>query len=517
MPGLARVAVAAPNDLAASAGTRLAAEGGNAVDAAIGAAVVTMVTEPGLVSLASGGFVTVQPEDGSGPVTIDGWVEMPGRGLPPDRFGRGVHDIHTAYGGGTTMTVGHGSVATPGTLRALGRSHETFGRLAWPEVLAPGIEAARTGFPLGQATHDYLQYVHLDVFGWHDDSFAVLHDADGSLLPRGAVIHIPHLADCLEQIATEGTDTFYTGDVAATITSDLEANGGILTLADLRAYEAVERESLVTDQSGWRLATNPAPAVGGVAMAALLAMLDGRPNAGSWDDEELRHLVRAQHEVFGSGLGDHEDEHGRTEESRRLLSQVLESESTAHISAVDDLGGACAITVSSGYSSGVLAPGTGIWLNNCLGEHEIVRGGAHALAPGTRLNSNMAPTVGRRSEDGAVLSIGTPGSDRIVSALAQVLALFVNGGLGLPEAVAHPRLHVRVRDNEDPQAKVDHEEDLALPAGLDLPTRAMPPLSMYFGGVGAAVWSPAGGFTAAGDPRRTGAVAVTGGSAAHSQ
>ncbi|MDQ3664882.1 MAG: gamma-glutamyltransferase [Actinomycetota bacterium] len=517
MPGLARVAVAAPNDLAASAGTRMAADGGNAVDAAVAAAIVTMITEPGLVSLASGGFVTVQPEDGSEPVTIDGWVEMPGRGLAPDRFGRGVHDIHTAYGGGTAMTVGHGAVATPGTLKALDRGHRSYGRLAWTEVLAPGIEAARAGFSLGQATHDYLQYVHLDIFGWHQGSFAVLHDADGTLLPRGAVLHVPHLADSLEQIAADGSETFYSGDLARTITADQDANGGILTLADLQAYDAVERPSLLVDQGGWRLATNPTPAVGGVALAALLAMLDGRPSAGSWNPDELRALVRSQHEVFGFGLGDPEDEQGRTQESRRLLAHALGSASTAHISAVDDLGGACAITVSSGYSSGVLAPGTGIWLNNCLGEHEIVPRGAHALKPGTRLNSNMAPTVGRRGDDGAVLSIGTPGSDRIVSSLAQVLALFVNGGLGLPEAVGHPRLHVRVRDDEDPPVKVDHEEDLELPDGLGLPTRSMPPNSMYFGGVGAAVWSPAGGFTAAGDPRRTGAVAVTGGSAAHSQ
>jgi len=172
--------------------------------------------------------------------------------------------------------------------------------------------------------------------------------------------------------------------------------------------------------------------------------------------------------------------------------------------------------VSSGYCSGVLAPGTGIWLNNCLGEHELVLGGVHGLSPGTRLNSNMAPTVGRRDDDGAVLAIGTPGSDRIVTALAQVLALHVNGGLGLADSVAHPRLHVRVRDDDDPPVLVDHEEDLLLPANLGVPTRSMHPHSMYFGGVAAALWSPGGGLVAAGDPRRSGAIAVSGATTASS-
>jgi gamma-glutamyltranspeptidase/glutathione hydrolase len=109
------VAVAAPNDLAVQAGVGVASEGGNAVDAAVAAVLVTMVTEPGIVSLTSGGFVTIQPSDAD-PVTIDGWVEMPGRGLAPEQFSRGVWDITTDYGGDTTMTIGYGSVATPGSL-----------------------------------------------------------------------------------------------------------------------------------------------------------------------------------------------------------------------------------------------------------------------------------------------------------------------------------------------------------------------------------------------------------------
>lgn len=518
--GRARVAVAAPNDLGALAGTRLAAEGGNAIDAALAAVLVTMVSEPGLVSLASGGYLTIQPPDGSDPVTIDGWVDMPGRGLPPERFGRAVWDVRTPYGGDTTMTVGHGSVATPGTLKAVEQAHRRFGRAPWAQVLGPAIEAAREGFPLNQASHYYLEYVHEDIYGWQPESYAVLHDDEGRLLPRGAIVHVPDLVASLEQIAAEGSEPFYRGDLARLMADDLAEHGGILTLDDLAAYEVTERPALTVRQGGWRLATNPGPAVGGVCMSAVLALLDGRPVSGSWNAAELAHLVRSQREVLGVGIGEHDDEDERVTLARRVLDHALGSASTAHVSAVDDRGAACAVTVSSGYGSGVLSPGTGIWLNNCLGEQELVLNGVHGLRPGVRLNSNMAPTVGRRECDGAVLAIGSPGSDRIVTAIAQVLALHINGGLDLAAAIAHPRLHVRVRNGQQPAVRIDHEEDLALPAelvrDLGLPTRSMHKHAMYFGGVGAAQWEPDGGLTAAADPRRTGSVAVTGSNPAHS-
>ncbi len=518
--GLVRVAVAAPNDLGAAAGTRLAAEGGNAIDAATAAVLVTMVSEPGLVSLGSGGYLTIQPPDGSLPVTIDGWVDMPGRGLPPERFGRAVWEVRTPYGGDTTMTVGHGSVATPGTLKAVEWAHRRFGRAPWAQVLAPAIEAARDGFPLNSASHSYLEYVHLNIFGWQAESYAVLHDEEGRLLPRGSTVRVPDLTAALEQIAADGSAAFYTGDLAELIAVDLEANGGILTRDDLAAYEITERPALTVQQGDWRLATNPGPAVGGVCMGALLAKLDGRPASGSWTHDELMHLVRSQHEVLGVGIHRYDDEDERLAVARRLLNQALGSASTAHVSAVDDGGGACAVTVSSGYGSGVLSPGTGIWLNNCLGEQELVLNGVHGLRPGVRLNSNMAPTVGRRDSDGAVLAIGSPGSDRIVTALAQVLALHLGGGLDLATAIAHPRVHVRVREGQDPPVRVDYEQDLDLPPGLGaalgLPTRSMDRHAMYFGGVGAAQWEPDDGLTAAGDPRRAVSVAVTGSSQAHS-
>ena len=506
------VAVAAPNDLAAQAGVGVAADGGNAVDAAVAAAVTTMVTEPGLVSLTAGGYVTVQPRAGR-PVTVDGGVEMPGRGVAADRLGQGVWDVDTPYAGGTRMTIGPGSVATPGALKALDAAWRAHGSLPWRRLLEPAVDAAR-GFPHGSASHYYLSYVHEQVFGWQPETRAALVGPDGAVVPVGGQVVVPGLADTVQRLAEVGADDLYRGELAEAVARHVTGAGGILTATDLTAYEAVVRTPLVLGTGGWRLATNPPPAAGGVAVGALLALLDGLPSDGAWSPQELRSLARAQALVLGAGLAEPPDEAGRIARAAVLLDQVrsagrlaLTSPSTATVSVVDDEGGGCAITVSSGYGSGVTVPGTGLALNNCLGEQELLATGPHSLPPGTRLTSNMAPTVGRRTGDGAVLALGSPGSDRIPTALAQVLAL-LTAGIDLVAAVAHPRMHVRIRPHEDPPLLLDHEEDLAVPSDVGFPTRAMPAHSMYFGGVAAALWDPAMGLVASGDPRRAGAVAV---------
>jgi gamma-glutamyltranspeptidase/glutathione hydrolase len=506
------LAVAAPNDIAAQAGVGVALDGGNAVDAAVAAVVTTMVTEPGLVSLTAGGYVAVQPQQGD-PVTVDGGVEMPGRGVPAEGFGQAAWDIDTPYAGGTRMTIGPGSVATPGALKALDAAWRAHGSLPWSRLLEPAVEAA-AGFPHGSASYYYLSYVYEQVFGWQPETREALLGADGAVIPTGGRVVIPHLADTMTLLAEEGADALYRGDLARAVAAHVTGAGGVLTAADLAAYEAVVRPPLTVSTGGWRLATNPPPAVGGVAVAALLALLDGLPSGDTWSDDELRLLARAQALVFGAGLSEPPEADGRTALAHELLEKVrrtdrlaLTSPSTATVSVVDDRGGACAVTVSSGYGSGVTVPGTGLAMNNCLGEQELIRGGTHSLPPGTRLTSNMAPSVGRRSTDGAVLALGSPGSDRIPSALAQVLALFT-AGVDLHAAVAHPRLHVRVRPQEPAPVLLDHEEDLLVPDDTGFPTRRMPAHSMYFGGVGAALWDPALGLVAAGDPRRAGAVAV---------
>jgi len=175
------------------------------------------------------------------------------------------------------------------------------------------------------------------------------------------------------------------------------------------------------------------------------------------------------------------------------------SSSTTHSSAVDASGLACAVTMSAGYGSGAMP--AGIWLNNSLGEVELVGERIHALEPGTRLISNMAPTVARHP-DGSVLAIGSPGADRITTSIASTLLRYTDEGLALQAAVDAPRMHLEVND----VVAASVEPGIA---PTTIPTVEFPEHAMYFGGVQAVSWHPDRGFEGAADPRRTGGVALS--------
>jgi gamma-glutamyltranspeptidase/glutathione hydrolase len=406
------------------------------------------------------------------------------------------------------MTVGHGSVATPGALAALDLAHHRYGTVPWRDVVAPAEAIARRGFPLGAAAGYYLNHTRDSVFAWDPETSAALKHDDGTWVQPGDTMVINGLADSLASIAEHGARTMYAGDLAAAIAADIANRSGLLNADDLSAYRPVVRETLASGAGDWQLRTNPPPAFGGAVLTAMLTLLGDRPQ-GEWTVDHVAHLVAIMRRVLGYRRERLDVATDREAAARALLDEVglpnRGSASTAHISVVDSTGAACAITASSGYGSGATVPGTGLWLNNCLGEHELNKG--PPPAPGDRLASNMAPTVGRSSE-GGVLAIGTPGADRITTALTQVLASFTNGHTDLQHAIDRPRLHLHYLDDTTASARIEAEEDMPLPE-LDLPVRRHEPLSMYFGGVGAAYLAPTGEITAAADPRRAGAIAVS--------
>lgn len=503
-----RVAVASISPLAAQAGARVAEEGGNAVDAAVAAALVSATTAPGMCSLGGAGFALVCPP-GASPEAIDGGFEMPGRGLASDRLGGGRIDVHLEYAGGVDTTVGVGSVATPGAPALLSRAAERHGRLPWVALVQPALEHARSGFPLPAAAQEYLTYAHESIFGWNSDSRAALHDADGSLLPPGSTIRVPHLADTLERLAWKGGEDLYKGDLAREISTYILELGGILGPADLAAYRAVVRPPIRSVHAGWEVWTNPTPAVGGVVLTAMLRLLDG--HAGErWDETWADRMARVQAAVLGRREDRLDASDQLEEEAAALLAdvedgslRVVDSPSTVHTSTIDSEGLACAITLSDGYGSGAMAPGTGLWLNNALGEPELNPHGYHGWPPGHRLISNMAPTVARRA-NGSTVVIGSPGADRITTALAQVITNVLDFDMGLQAAVDHPRLHVELT-RHGPRVALEP----GLPAGeLPFPTRVFETPSMFFGGVAAVGWAANGGFELGADTRRDCGVAI---------
>jgi len=506
---MTRVALSAPGPGALQAGLEVASEGGNAVDAAIAASLAAMSTEPGVVSLMGGAFVNVWLA-GSDPVVIDGNVEMPGRGLDASAFGHGVRQVPTTYGGGVTIGAGHAAVANSGAVQALSVARDRFGLVPWRRLVEPSARACREGYRIGAAAALYLAIVRDTLFGQDGEAHALVTGADGGPLEPGETSVNVDLADILDLLAVQGVSLFTTGAVGRVLAEDMAANGGLITQADLTAYEAVVRAPTMRTVGSWDIALNPPPSVGGPMLAAMLGQL-ARHKDWTWAE-----VIEIQRRVLAYRLSVHDQSRDLDAAGHALLEAVERhglaglptSASTAHVSAVDEHGNACAITMSCGYGAGMVIPGTGILLNNALGEPELNRLGVHAVAPGTRLASNMAPTTGR-SASGTALAAGSPGADRITTALMQVLGRGLLRGDDLQHSINAPRLHVRFMDDGSP--RVEHEPSDDIAAAIEasgLPAHRFPGPHMYFGGVGAAVLGP-DGLVAAGDARRDGAVGVS--------
>ncbi len=505
---MTKVAVATTSQLAADGANEVARRGGNAVDCALAAALFTINTEPGVCALAGSAFVTVWGP-GSDPVTIDGNVAVPGSGLAEADRNHAVSNVMLDYGGGIATLAGAGSVAVPGSLAAIERAWQLFGNARWQDLFDPVIAATRDGFPLSSACNYYLGYSGELIFGRSDDGFFALHDTDRTLHDAGSLIVIPHLSDTLSAIAAEGARLFYEGELARSISSHVLDGGGALTLQDLSEFEAIERPSLTVDIGDWTIATTPPPAVGGSVLSAMLLACADLPHE-RWTTKALAQLINVQRAAldYRKQRLDLADDVGA--EAAKLLEsarsgQLLNawtSASTVHTSAVDDNGIACAVTASSGYGSGEMPAGTGLWLNNCLGELELNRRGLQAGPPGLRLPSNMAPSIARRK--GRVLAAGSPGADRITTALHQFLVNILQMEMPLAEAIAHPRLHI---DTSGEVERLMAEPGLDLPE-LDLPVTVSPDLNMYFGGIGATLVDRENGFQVASDPRREGGTRI---------
>jgi gamma-glutamyltranspeptidase/glutathione hydrolase len=498
-----KVAVATTSRLAAEAAAEIADLGGNAVDCGIAAAMCSINTQPGVCALAGSAFVTIWIP-GQDPITIDGNVCIPGIGCPPE-FEPVPESVELHYGGGIETLVGPSSVAVPGALAALYRASADHGKLPWLELLQPTIRAARSGFPLSAAAHYFLRYAGDSIYGRSNDGHGALHDADGGLLDVGSTITVPHLADSLAAIAEEGERIFYAGDIGQLIVEHVRSGGGMLTMEDFRNYTPFVRKALLVQIGAWQFATNPPPAIGGANLAAMLLGFGTGP-LKAWDQAAIRRLVNTQamtmrfrheHLDFADDVSAPVAEMLRLATSGEMISRYS-SASTVHTSAVDRSGTGCAITASSGYGSGEMPAGSGLWLNNCLGELELNRHGLRAGPPGKRLPSNMAPSVARSRD--AVIAIGSPGADRITTALHQFLVNFLQLGLELDKAIAHPRVHLKIDGSVG---------ELAAEPGIQLPqiefgVKHYESINMYFGGVVAALYDNRDGFNAAADPRREG-------------
>ncbi len=462
-----RISVAAPSPTITAAAMEIVASGGNVVDAGVVAALTAMCTEPGVCGPGGGGFLTIDVP-GRDPVVIDGYMAYPGKGFTGVPHTR---KIEMTYGGGTTTYVDAGSVAVPGALAAFEMASRMFGVAPWRDLMEVVAISVDQGFPLSRPAHLYLTEGAAPIYQSDPVARSALFE-DGVAKPEGAPIKFEGLGETLRYIGEEGAGVLYRGDLGKAVSDDILMRGGQLTRRDMEEYTAVARQPLHRPLADFDLILNPEPAVGGVTVARVLFELEIH------DAHWPKGLVEALVDAF------------------RERRSGARSPSTISVAAGDDEGGAVAASFSAGYGSGLIPAGTGMLMNNALGEVELMADGDHV--PGDRMVSNMAPTVARRH--GESIAIGSPGADRITTAVATTLARLARGDT-LEEAIKRPRAHPEfgdfgVRVAVEPGPELD---------SLDLPLRTFDGPHMFFGGVnGAGMLN--GQLQAFADARRTGSV-----------
>jgi gamma-glutamyltranspeptidase/glutathione hydrolase len=501
--------VAAGHPLTAKAGADVLRAGGNAVDAAVAGVLMSFVTESPLTGPGAGGFMLVHTAGGEDHL-LDFFVAAPGKGLEdPSPAALEPIDVEFAAEAIQRFNIGPSSCGVYGTPLGLAEALDRFGTVSLADLVGPAVKAARDGHLLN-SIQAYLVRILGPIVASRPEGKAI-YAPEGRFLCEGETIRFPELADLLERLGAHGPAHLYSGDVADRVSAYVLERGGLLTREDLASYRVVEREPARAHYRGVDVLTNPPPSSGGILIAYSLDLLErlGRPG-------DLRALVevmdttnRTRTEEFVSGL------HHEGYLERFMAVEALESAaagvssrlgSTTHVAVLDASGACASVTCSNGSCSGVIVPGTGLHLNNMLGEEDLNPLGFHQHEPGLRIPSMMAPTVVLR--DGAPeVALGSAGSNRIRSAILQTVLGVVDGGLGAQEAVDAPRVHYE-GDVVEAEPGVD-ESGLAALERDGWKVQRWRERNLYFGGVQAVARDPSsGGFSGGGDPRRGGAAIV---------
>ena len=501
-----RGAIASGHELTSAAAQEILLDGGNAFDAIIAAHFTACVVEPVLTSLGSGGYMLAEPR-GSRCQVYDFFTQTPQQKRSQDLdfypisadFGPTRQEFH----------IGRGSVAVPGSVRGMFEVHRDLGSLPMRRLVEPAVRHAREGVALNA-----MQASILDIVSPIYLTSGAVVDLYGSRLQPGATLREgemfqqPQLATTLEALAAEGDRLFYEGEIAAMIAGQC-AEGGLLTLADLAAYRVERREPLHVRYRNAEVLINPPPSSGGILIGFALALLDQLPpGEPSCADRvgRLAEVMAVTNKARVEALADSGDLLGHLLDPgllgryrREVMERPYCSRGTTHISVVDGEGNLASMTVSNGEGCGELLGDTGIMLNNVLGEEDLNPGGFFRWQPGTRMTSMMAPAILHTPRGRAVL--GSGGSNRLRTAILQVILNLVDYRMHIGEAVTAPRVHMeRGILNLEPGAVSDGMEALRSEFG-DL--CLWPDRNLFFGGVHA-VWLTGDEYLAAGDPRRGG-------------
>jgi gamma-glutamyltranspeptidase / glutathione hydrolase len=462
--------VVAQEPLAADVGLAVLQAGGNAIDAAVAVGFALAVTYPFAGNIGGGGFLIARFADGR-TTFIDFREKAPlsaSRNMYLDANGKLTKD----------SLEGWRACGVPGSVRGFGLAHQKYGHKPWAELIDPAIQLATGGFPV---TFNLSQSLNSGT-----NNYKLLSQFPESkrifLTPRyGDNLAQPELAATLKGIRDRGPSDFYEGEIAHQLAAAMEANGGLITLDDLKQYQAVERSPLLGHYRGYEIVTAPPPSSGGIGILQMLGMLEAsgyeKAGAGSaasihYVAEAMRRFYADRSEYFGdpdffkvpgfklldprylsSRRASIDPQHATPSQHIRPGNlTAYESTETTHFNIVDSEGNAVAVTytLNGGYGNGVTVPGLGFLLNNEMddfaakpGEENmfhLIQGEANAIQPGKRPLSSMTPTILLRGGK-VFLVLGAPGGSRIINGVLEVILNVVDFHMNAQDAVDWPRFH----------------------------------------------------------------------------
>lgn len=459
-------AIASCTREATSVGVEIAASGGNAVDAAVGVAFDLLVSNVLMCSLGGGGFATVKTPDGN-VETIDFFDVMPGKGLDIDYIRKYANHktVRLDIGVGVDVMIGHATTGVPGTAKGLELLLKRHGTMPLKEIIHFAVNHARNGTKVSETVAQCLKVSGPKIHWSNSYGKKILSTPSGDLPDVGSLLIQEDLADTLELIGEYGSDVIYKGYIAEAIAEEMKQGGGLITMEDLASYEAVIREPLTTRYRSRKIWTNPPPSVGGSTLVQLLNIISNHTFKDKLSPQDVALLGKAQRLALHNKYNRYLDPKSNEEVSKELLSieyalqaykKIAPSPNTTHLSCLDDAGCAVGITMSMGYDSAAPIPGTGIFMDNCLGEIELNPKGFLKSLPGERLISGMSPTIIYDESSQNLAVIGTPGASRISTCLMQIIINLVDLKMDLLSALTSPRFHYE--DNKfaiEPGLKVD--------------------------------------------------------------
>jgi gamma-glutamyltranspeptidase/glutathione hydrolase len=456
------VSVSAPGS---DVGVAILKQCGNAVDAAVATAFALAVTFPEAGNIGGGGFMTIYPGRGIEPVVIE-YRETAPAAATKTMFRKG------------DSTHGHRVVGVPGTVRGLALAHQRFGKLPWKAVVMPAVKLAEEGFALdahvARALNNATRATPFTAVR------RVYGKSGGGAWSAGDKLVQPDLARTLRLLAAQGPDAFYTGPIAEQLVAEMKAGDGLITRADLAAYQAKVRSPIHGVYRGYDVYAPPPPSSGGVCLVEMLNILDNFDlrKQGRWSPPTLHLMIEAMRRAYcdrARFLGDPDfvkipahltsKDYGRklageinlkkatgSEDLARDLPLASEGESTTHFSVIDQDGMAVAntYTLEHSFGSRVVVKGAGFLLNNEMTDFNLRPGvtdrsgtigtAANVIAPGKRMLSSQTPTI--VTKDGKVLLItGSPGSRTIINTVLCILVNVLDFDMDVQQAVDAPRLH----------------------------------------------------------------------------